>query len=716
MSDRNPTTCMRCAVGCGYRQRGTDDGRGNVDVRGDEAHPTNRGATCSRGVRETVDPGGTRVTEPLIRRGGELRPTDWDTVLGTVSVRLIEALRNGNDNVAVLGSGQQTNEAAYALGKLARGGFGTRYYDANTTLCMASAVQAYTQAFGSDAPPPTYDDVPDADTHVVWGANPKIAHPVLYRWIAESAADDADELIVVDPVESETAADADLHVRPEPGTDLALARATLAQIVDDGAVDREFIDRHTDGFEEMVGSLPSVNIAAETAGVSIETVERLAAAVTKQTLVYWGMGVNQSVQGTGTARSLIDLCLATGNLGPGSGPFSLTGQANSMGNRVCASKSSWPGYRPFDDATHRKAMANAWGVPLSRLPDSSGPGFVRIIDELARDNIDVCWTVATNPVAGMPDASHVKRALDDTFLIVQDAFHSDTVELADVVLPAATWGESEGTVMNMERRVSRVTAAREPPGSVRQDADIIGAIADRVVPDLFGSVRLDPEALFDEVAALTRHTTADFSGISYERLSDELAVRWPAPDAETEGGYRYYEPRDGDTASGEASGESWSFHTDSGRAQFSNASHEGVPEPIDEAYPLTLTTGRRPDAYNTGVRTRTEASDGSSATAARIHPETVADNLQAFDRGRVVIESRRSAVAVDAIPDADIPPGLVWLPIHNPAANELTLSAADPESAEPNFKQCAICLSAPDDGQPDITGSSKRSNGTESYS
>jgi len=172
-----------------------------------------------------------------------------------------------------------------------------------------------------------------------------------------------------------------------------------------------------------------------------------------------------------------------------------------MGNRVCASKSSWPGYRPFDDTAHRKAIANAWGVPLSRLPDSSGPGFVRIIDELARDNVDVCWTVATNPVAGMPDANHVESALEDTFLIVQDAFRSDTVELADVVLPAATWGESEGTVMNMERRVSRVSAAREPPADVRQDVDIIGAVADRVVPDLFDSTRLDPEALFDEVSA-----------------------------------------------------------------------------------------------------------------------------------------------------------------------------------------------------------------------
>ncbi|MBP1922758.1 assimilatory nitrate reductase catalytic subunit [Halorubrum alkaliphilum] len=715
MTDRKPTTCMRCAVGCGYRQRTPDDGPGFVDVRGDDDHPTNRGRTCSRGVSETVDPGGERLTEPLIRRGGTLRPTDWDTALGTIAMRIIEALRESNDNVAVLGSGQQTNEAAYALGKLARGGFGTRHYDANTTLCMASAVRAYVQAFGSDAPPPTYEDVPKAQTHVIWGANPKIAHPVLYRWIAESAAEDDGELIVVDPVESETAADADLHVRPEPGTDLALARAVLASVVDSDSVDRRFVERHTEGFEAMVGSLPAIEVAAETAGVSVERVAELAAAFDARTIVYWGMGVNQSVQGTGTARSLIDCCLATGNLGPGSGPFSLTGQANSMGNRVCASKSSWPGYRSFEDPAHRKAIANAWGVPLSRLPDDSGPGFVRIIDAIARDNVDVCWTVATNPVAGMPDAGHVTAALDDTFLVAQDAFRSDTVELADVVLPAATWGESEGTVMNMERRVSRVSAVRDPPEGVRQDVDVIAAVADRVVPELFESTRPDPESLFDEVAALTRGTTADVSGISYDRLSEELAVRWPAPEETDQGGYRYY---DGDeenaTGGGIDSGDAWSFRTDSGRARFSNASHEGVPEPIDEQYPLTLTTGRRPDAYNTGVRTRTDAGD-EGATTARIHPETIADYLRAFDRGETVIESRRAAVAVAVEPDGNVPPGLVWLPVHNPAANELTLSAADPDSAEPNLKQCAVGLSAPDRTDADLATGSQRAGGTGSY-
>ncbi|WP_152040029.1 assimilatory nitrate reductase NasA [Salinigranum salinum] len=679
MTEWTPTTCMRCAVGCGYRQRRAEGERGVAEVRGDPDHPTNSGLECRRGVSETVDPDGERLTEPLIRRGGRLQPTDWDTALGVVTTRLIEALRASNDNVAVLGSGQQTNEAAYALGKVARGGFGTRYYDANTTLCMASAVAAYSQAFGSDAPPPTYDDIPQAQTHLVWGANPAVAHPVLHHWISDSVDDEAGRLVVVDPVETKTARAADVHVQPEPGTDLALARAVLAAVVEAGDVDTAFVEAHTAGFEETVESLPSVEAAADTADVSVERVETLAAMLDAPTLVYWGMGVNQSVQGTGTARALIDLCLATGNLGPGTGPFSLTGQANSMGNRVCASKGTWPGYRAFADPPTREEIAATWDVPLGRLPRSPGPGFVRIVDELARGDIDVCWTVATNPVAGMPDASYVERALDDAFLVVQDAFYSDTVECADVVLPAATWGESAGTTMNMERRVSRITAASDPPAAVRQDVDIIAAVGNRIAPDLFAAPPLDPEAVFDELRGLTAGTTADLSGISYDRLETELAVRWPAPDEESQGGYRYY---DGD----------WSFHTDSGRAHFSTVAHRRVPEPIDEEYPLTLTTGRLAGVYNTGVRTR---GDDTGRPTARIHPETIAAYLDALDRGRTVLESRRSRVTVDVAPTDGVPPGVVWLPIHNAAANELTLSAVDPESAEPNFKQCAVGLRPP---------------------
>ena len=684
MTDPVPTTCMRCAVGCGLNQRGVDTGYGVDAVRGNANHPVNRGMACSRGIDETADPDGKWLTRPMVRRDGELIKTTWDTALFEAQRGLGETMDHDPDAVAILGSGQQTNEAAYALGKLARGGVGTRFYDANTTLCMASAVTAYYDAFGSDAPPPTYDDISDAETHVVWGANPAVAHPVMYRWITESAADG--ELIVVDPVRTKTVGAADHHVPVDPGRDLDLARAVLARVVETGGVDEAFVAEATTGFDDLRAALPAPATAADRAGVGMETVDHLAEALADDTLIYWGMGVNQSGQGTDTAGALIDCCLATGNLGPGSGPFSLTGQANSMGTRVCGANNTWPGHRTIGDPDARKSVAEAWDVPLSRLPDSSGPGVVRVVDQLAHGDVDVCWTVATNPAAGMPDQSHVTSALDDAFLVVQDAYRSETVAHADVVLPAATWGESDGTAINMERRVSRVTPVSEPPGEAKQDLDIIATIGNRIAPSLFDEPPLDPATVFDELSALTADTTADISGISYNRLAEELAVRWPAPDAESQGGYRYHE--DGE----------WSFPTDSGRAAFSSTTHGSLPEPTDDEYPLTLTTGRTADHYNTGTRTADQVDDRPTA---RVNAETVGTYLSAFDRAETVVTSRRGAVRVATEVDNRVPPGMVWLPVHRSDCNELTLAEVDPESAQPNFKQCAVRLSAPSQPQVD---------------
>ncbi|GAB7019177.1 assimilatory nitrate reductase NasA [Halostagnicola bangensis] len=685
MTDHVPTTCMRCAVGCGHVQRAVETGYGLDIVRGDAAHPVNQGLACQRGVSETADPDGEWLTRPLVRRDGELVPTTWDNALERAAEGLDTALEKGSNRVAVLGSGQQTNEAAYALGKLARGGFGTRYYDANTTLCMASAVTAYYDAFGSDAPPPTYDDIPEAETHLVWGANPAAAHPVMFRWIRQSAADEDCELIVVDPVESETAEVADSHVTPDPGGDLALARAVLARVVETDRVDDSFVAEATTGFDALRDRLPDAATAANEAGVPLETVDELAAALENDTLLYWGMGVNQSVDGTPTAAALIDLCLSTGNLGPGTGPFSLTGQANSMGTRVCSSKGTWPGHRAFDDPAHRNEIADEWGVPVETLPDDPGPGPVGIVDA-TEDEVEAVYAVATNPAVGMPDAKRVRERLEDTFLVVQDAFHSETVECADVVLPAATWGESEGTAMNMERTVSRVRSATETPSGVKSDLELIGELAIRLAPGLFETTP-EPASIFDEFVGLTEGTLADCSGISYDRLEDERAVRWPAPTREDAGGYRYYDA---------SASERWSFPTPSGRAQFSDGEGTGLPEPPDESYPLTLTTAREPGAYNTGVRTREDepvTARVSGATASALSTELEGPDDERYAR----VTSRRASILARIEIDEAIPDGVVWLPIHHPDVNDLTISAVDPRSKEPNFKQCAVRLEAPAD-------------------
>jgi assimilatory nitrate reductase catalytic subunit len=617
----------------------------------------------------------------MVRRDGELRATTWDVALAEVVTRLRETAADDPDSVAVLGSGQQTNEAAYLLGKLARGGIGTRNYDANTTLCMASAVTAYYQAFGSDAPPCTYADISDAERHVIWGANPAVAHPVMFRWINMDADEDDVEIIVVDPVRSETAENAAHHVAPAPGKDLALARAVLARIVETDRVDTAFVEQATEGFEATVEELPDAETAATEAGVSMAAVDLLADAMDHQALLYWGMGINQHVQGTETARALIDLTLATGNLRPGGGPFSLTGQANSMGTRICSSKGTWPGQRAFEDPDHRRTVADHWDVPVEQLPDDAGPGPVGILES----DPDVVWTVATNPAAGMPEAETARDILEDAFVVAQEAFHTETTELADVVLPAATWGESEGTTTNMERTISRVRAATDVPSGVRTDLDIIATIGSRLAPDLFPEHTPEPAAVFEEFAALTEGTVADCSGIDYERLEAETAVQWPAPDRDSSGSYRYYE------ADGEA--ESWSFATPSGRAQFSTGRQSSLPEPTDEQFPLTLTTAREADGYNTGVRSRGGA---AGELVARINPETVAEHDSLVQDDRLRIASRRGSATATIDRDEGVPEGMVWLPIHHPETNALTLPDRDPQSKEPHFKQCAVRLAAPD--------------------
>ena len=683
MSDWVPTTCMRCAVGCGHMQLGVDEGYGIDVVRGNGSHPVSQGMACSRGIEESADPGGEWLSTPLVRKGGELVAASWPEALDRIEAELGPLVAEDPDSVAVLGSGQQTNEAAYALGKLARGGIGTRNYDANTTLCMASAVTAYYQAFGSDAPPCSYDDIPDAETHVIWGANPAAAHPVLYQWIRQSATDDDSRLVVVDPVRTMTAESAHRHVQVDPGGDLALARAILARVVGTGDIDREFVHRATDGFDELVSGLPPADVAAREAGVSPTTVEYLADIFTDRSLVYWGMGVNQSVRGTATCRALIDLCLATGNLRPGSGPFSLTGQANSMGTRVVSCKGSWPGHRDFEDPAERELVADTWDVPVERLPDDPGPGPVGIVDGIEDGPVEAVYTVATNPPAGMPDAGRVTEALRDTFLIAQDVFHTETTDIADVVLPAITWGETEGTIINMERTVSRVRAATDTPDDVQSDLDIVAAIANRLFPGLLPEPPVDPAALFDEFAALTAGTPADCSGISHERLNEELAVRWPAPEADSQGGYRYH-TRDDDR-------DHWDFETDDGRAQFSapDAGDTDLPELTDEDYPLTLTTAREADGYNTGIRSRSV--DDPDPTRARVHPSTLADQFdRAADAEFLTVESRRGSLTARVESDPTVPEGMVWLPIHHPDTNDLTIPETDPQSDEPNYKQCAV--------------------------
>ncbi len=689
MTHPQPTTHNQYVAERGRLQTSPDDDGHLVQIsRDSESLPTGE-SDHQRRISNPPNPGAERLTQPLIRRGSSLSPTSWDTALGIVTARLVEALSKSADNVAVLGSGRQTTEAAYALGKVARGAFGTRHYDANTTLSSASTAAAYRQAFGCDGPPLTYDDIPRADTHVVWGANPALEYPGIHSAIQKSATECSGKLIVIDPIETESATNADLHIRPKLGTDLALARAVLADLVGSGSIDERFVDAHTDGYTEMLESLPSRGDSARRAGVSPDRVHELTEALTAETIIYGGLGITQSDQPTQTARAVIDLCLATKNVGPHSGPLFLAGYPNALGLRTCASIDTWPGERVFEDPLTRRTMADAWDVNLDQIPDSSGPGYIGIIDAIARENLDVCWAVRANPLAEVPGSCYVESALEETFLISQAAFRSETTDCADVVLPTASWRESVGTVMNMDRCVSRVTASADPPGKARQGIDLIAAIGNRISTGLFDSPPLDSAAVFDELRDLTTGTKADLSGISYNRLDSAQPVRWPARGINDEGNSRYH--GDGN----------WVFDTDTSRAQFSTGTHSRRPEPVDEEYPLTATLGRTAADYG-GSREGHPDPDAELPTA-RMNPETVAQHLDMIDRGRTVISSRRSAVTVSISPTDSVPPGVIWLPTHRGTINDLTLRTVDLNAGEPNLMHCAVRLSPGVIANPDDT-------------
>jgi assimilatory nitrate reductase catalytic subunit len=577
----------------------------------------------------------------------------------------------------------------------------------------------------------------------------------MFRWIADSAGDEDSELVVVDPVHSETVEVADDHVAPDPAGDLDFARAVLAHAVETDRIDEAFVAEATEGFNDLCAGLPGPREAAARAGVDFAAVEAMVDRLESDTLIYWGMGVNQSVQGTDTAGALIDLCLATGNMGPGSGPFSLTGQANSMGTRVCSSKGSWPGHRDFDDPDHRERVAEEWSVPVERLPEDTGPGPVGTFEAVLDGPIEAMYAVATNPVAGAPDAATVEEALEEAFLVVQDSFRTETVEYADVVLPAATWGESEGTAINMERTVSRVRAATDLPSGVRTDLDLITSVGNALFDDLFETS--DPEAHFEEFVSLTEGAIADCSGLSYDRLDEEMAVRWPAPDPDTSVAYRYFEEtdeeaaEDGDDGGGVGTtGGTWAFPTPSGRARFAGGTGRALPEETDDEYPLVLNTARAADGYNSGVRSRASPDDPGDLVA-RIHPDTVAayvdpvvadgtgadespasggtadpTGAETVDAGAEAVaegadgtESAEALIRIEsprgsatAVVDADdaIPEGMVWLPIHHPATNRLTVPATDPQSDEPNLKQCAVRLAAPDSRAAERAGTPARAD------
>jgi assimilatory nitrate reductase catalytic subunit len=680
------TTCGYCSVGCGM-EIGVRDNRA-VAVRPLDSHPVNRGKLCPKGLSEhhTIDTE-NRLKHPLLRKHGKLTEVGWDEALDTLVARFgATQERHGKNSLGVISTGQLVTEEFYALGKLVQLGFGTNNYDGNTTLCMATAVSGYKLSFGSDGPPGAYDDLEKADVILLIGANIAENHPILCQYLESNPAK---TLIVADPRVTKTAMMADLHLPLKPRSDLALLHGIAHLLVRHNLVNRDYIERHTTGFEELARFLEDYPPAkvCEITGLSEEQLYKTAFLYgrAKCGFIGWTMGVNHSTKGTETVNAICNLALLTGQIGrAGASPFSITGQCNAMGTRETGFASSMPGYRKFDDAGDRAELAGLWKIDEARLPKTRGLAYPDIVEGAVGGTIRAMWIIATNPLVSFPNQSVLRQALSNLeFLVVQDGYHpTPTTELADLVLPAAIWGEKEGTYTNSERRVSKVNRAVEPVGEARPDFDIFLAIAERLgsKEELFPGWR-SPRDAFDEWRRVSRGRLCDYSGISYELLAEQGAVQWPFPvGAELKPASRLYE--DG------------RFPTADGRARLIAGAWEPFPEQPNPQYPLVLNTGRTVEHWHTRTKTREVPilERLSPASWLEMNPRD-AGRLGLRSHDRVDVLSRRGKVsAVELRLTEIIAPGQVFMPFHycEANANEVTQSAFDPVSREPNYKQCAV--------------------------
>jgi len=671
------TTCGYCSVGCGMLV-GVKDGKA-VAARGNPEHPVNRGKLCPKGLSEhhiLTAPG--RATTPMLRKDGVLVPVSWEEALLTMVTHIRDIQnRHGRGALGVVGTGQLLTEETYTLGKLVQLGFGTSNNDGNTTLCMASAVSGYKLSFGSDGPPGAYADLETADVILLVGANIADNHPILCERLQHNKQQ---ILIVADPRVTKTAMMADLHLPVKPRSDIALLNGIAHILIRDGLVDGAYVEAHTEGFEEFSAFVAEFTPerVAETTGLSVATLKHVAKVYgeAKAAFIGWTMGVNHSTQGAVTVAAINNLSLITGNIGrAGASPFSITGQCNAMGTRETGFTSSLPGYRKYESAEDRAELAAIWGVDVGRIPTLRGKAYPDIIEAAVTGSIKALWFVATNPAVSFPNYDLLKAAFENVdFLVVQDGFFpTPTSEFADLVLPAAIWGEKEGTYTNSERRASKVNRVVAPPGEARTDFEIFLAIADLLgMKDELYPGWTTTEDAFKEWQRVSAGRACDYSEITWERMEREGGVQW--------GGERLYE--DG------------VFAFPGGRAKLYCVPCDPFVEQPDEEYNLILNTGRTVEHWHTRTKTgRVQMLNGMVPNAWLEMNPVDAEALRLRSHDRVTVVSRRNRVTqVELRITGIVAPGQVFMPFHFPEANSnlVTLGAFDPISREPNFKQCAV--------------------------
>lgn len=761
------TTVSEVTTACGYCSTGCNivvqlENQVVKRVKPNPDYPVNRGKVCPKGFNLLVPMAAPdRGTSPLLRGAdGRFEAVTWDRAASEFASRIKDVqARYGRESFAYLSTGQIPVEEMALLGAITKFGMGVVHGDGNTRQCMATAATAYKQAFGFDAPPFTYEDFELSDVLVFVGSNPVIAHPIM--WNRVKANTNNPTIIVVDPRRTETASEASLHLQIKPKGDLFLLQAVARLLLEHNWVKESFLAEHTEGWAEYRDYLLGLDLAEleGACGLSYEQVLELTKTIYhgKRVSFWWTMGVNQSHQGVRTAQAIINICLMTGNIGrPGTGPNSITGQANAMGSRILSNTTNLFAGRAFENEKDRKDVARILGIPVECIPDKPSLPYDGIIDAIREGKIKALWIIATNPAHTWIHKNDFLETISGLeFLVVQDLYPSaETATHADLYLPAAGNGEKTGIIINSERRISLMQPVLQPPADAKTDFEIFKLLA-----KAYGCWHLfekwkTPEAVFQILKDLTRGRPCDFSGIRDHQMIVELGgIQWPfgekeavefaaqraltEVDAELEAALAAAQAATAENVAGAATPapgaaatttgtpaptfapstpasapatdkqaipipmqqrrlfEDLKFFTESGRARMLFEAPAPAAELPDAEYPVFLLTGRG-SVYQFHTQTRT----GRVPILAKNYPATIyveigpgdAKELGVVDGDPVRVTSRRGTLVATAQVQDKVQPGHVFIPMHYSEVNLLTYPSFDTYSRQPSFKVSAVRL------------------------
>jgi ferredoxin-nitrate reductase len=654
-----------------------------------------KGATIAESIQKD------RLLHPMMRDrlDQEFHQVSWDEALDTITRRIQDVIANkGADALCMYGSGQFQTEDYYTAQKLFKGCLGTNNFDANSRLCMSSAVSGYVKSLGSDGPPCCYEDLELTDCLFAIGTNTAECHPIIFnRFRKYHKKNPHVKLIVVDPRRTQTAEVADLHLAIQPATDIDLLNGIAHLLLRWGKCDRAFIENHTTGFAEFseITQLYTPEFVASRCGINIEDLELAAKywAESQRVLSIWSMGVNQSTQGTAKVQSIINLHLLTAQIGKaGAGPFSLTGQPNAMGGREAGGLANLlPGYRFVANPQHRAELEEFWGLPAGQISDRIGRTAWDIIRGLEADEVDFLWIAATNPAVSFPDLVRTKAALKRSpFTVYQDAYYPiETSAFAHILLPATQWSEKTGTMTNSERCVTLCQAFQPPLGEARHDWAIFAEVGRRLgFADKFPfQTSAD---VHSEFVQITRDRPCDMTGISHAKLAKLGVMQWQASDQQPEQDQIHNKRLYTDLQ----------FHTSDRKARFGAYHSKGVFEVPDEQYPFILTTGRLYGHWHTQTRTGRidKIRQMHPNPFIEIHPKDAAKF--GINNGDLVeVKSRRGSSKFPALVTEAIARGVLFVPMHwgtlwanNAEANALTHPESCPDSKQPELKACAVAI------------------------